>query len=427
MEKITLVILAAGMGSRFGGLKQIEPVDPEGHIIIDFSLFDAWRAGFRDVVFIIKREMEAEFRECIGDRMEQYFHVSYVYQDLDRLPEGIEAPEGRTKPWETGHALACCKGVVNGPFAVINADDFYGRTAFSEIYDFLAAQTDESKYAMVGYRLKNTVTEFGSVARGVCEIEDGMLTGVTERTKIFKKGTDAEYTEDGEHFFPLAGDTIVSMNLWGFSARVLDELWARMGAFLTEAMKTNPLKCEYFLPFVVNEQRAGAAVRGNVVRRDLPRGSGICQGSRGQDEGGGHLYGGALEMNENLFEVLRAFRLDAKPVSCEPYGCGHINVTYLAVTESGLRYILQKINNNTFRDVAGLMENITAVTEFLRTKTDNPRGVLTLVKTHDGASYLHAQDAYWRVYDFVEDSICLQLPETDEDFYQSAVGFGTFQ
>ena len=132
-------------------------------------------------------------------------------------------------------------------------------------------------------------------------------------------------------------------------------------------------------------------------------------------------------MNENLFEVLRAFRLDTKPVSCEPYGCGHINVTYLAVTESGRRYILQKINNNTFRDVAGLMENITAVTEFLRTKTDDPRSVLTLVKTHDGASYLHAQDAYWRVYDFVEDSICLQLPETDEDFYQSAVGFGTFQ
>ena len=203
MEKITLVILAAGMGSRFGGLKQIEPVDPEGHIIIDFSLFDAWRAGFRDVVFIIKREMEAEFRECIGDRMEQYFHVSYVYQDLDRLPESIEAPEGRTKPWGTGHALACCKGVVNGPFAVINADDFYGRTAFSEIYDFLAAQTDESKYAMVGYRLKNTVTEFGSVARGVCEIEDGMLTGVTYREDlasvkeaVAKMKAEGIYTEE---------------------------------------------------------------------------------------------------------------------------------------------------------------------------------------------------------------------------------------
>lgn len=200
----SLVIMAAGMGSRFGGLKQIEPVDPEGHIIIDFSLFDAWRAGFRDVVFIIKREMEGEFRACIGDRMKKFFHVSYVYQELDRLPEGIALPEGRTKPWGTGHALACCKGAVNGPFAVINADDFYGRTAFSEIYDFLATQTDESQYAMVGYRLRNTVTEFGSVARGVCEIENNMLTGVTERTKIFKKGADAEYTEDGRAFLPAA-------------------------------------------------------------------------------------------------------------------------------------------------------------------------------------------------------------------------------
>ena len=143
----SLVIMAEGMGSRFGGLKQIEPVDPEGHIIIDFSLFDVWRAGFRDAVFIIKREMEAEFRECFGDRMERYFHVSYVFQELERLPEGISVPAGRAKPWGTGHALACCKGVVNGPFAVINADDFYGRTAFSEIYDFLAAQTDESCYA----------------------------------------------------------------------------------------------------------------------------------------------------------------------------------------------------------------------------------------------------------------------------------------
>ena len=263
-QKPALVIMAAGMGSRFGGLKQIEPVDPEGHIIIDFSLFDSWRAGFRDVVFIIKREMEAEFRACIGDRMERYFHVSYVYQDLDRLPEGIEIPKGRTKPWGTGHALACCRGTVNGPFAVINADDFYGRTAFSEIYSFLEAQTDASKYAMVGYRLKNTVTEFGSVARGVCEIENGMLTGVTERTKIYKKGADAEYTEDGVQFFPLAGDTIVSMNLWGFSARVLDELWNRMGVFLNDAIPANPLKCEYFLPAVVSNlleaDRATAAV-----------------------------------------------------------------------------------------------------------------------------------------------------------------------
>ncbi len=250
----SLVIMAAGMGSRFGGLKQIAPVDPEGHLIIDFSLYDAWRAGFRDAVFIITRAMEADFRACIGDRMERYFRVRYVYQELDRLPDGFAVPAGRTKPWGTGHALACCKGTVDGPFAVINADDFYGRTAFSEIYDFLAAQHGEHSYAMVGYRLRNTLTEFGSVARGVCEIENGLLTGVTERAKIFKKGAHAEYTEDGAHFFPLPGDTIVSMNIWGFSAQMLDELWTRMPAFLRTGLAENPLKCEYFLPFVVNEQ-----------------------------------------------------------------------------------------------------------------------------------------------------------------------------
>ena len=260
-----LVIMAAGMGSRFGGLKQMEPVDREGHSIIDFSMYDARRAGFRDLVFIIKREHEALFRERIGTRMERFFHVEYVYQELTDIPAGYSVPDGRVKPWGTGQAVACCRNVLHGPFAVVNSDDFYGRTAFSTIYEFLRTNDDEHCYAMVGYRVRNTVTEFGSVARGVCEIEDGMLTGVTERTKIFKKGADAEYTEDGEHFFPLAGDTIVSMNLWGFSARVLDELWARMGAFLTEAMKTNPLKCEYFLPFVVNEQLADKSASVQVL------------------------------------------------------------------------------------------------------------------------------------------------------------------
>ena len=255
MHQPTLVIMAAGMGSRFGGPKQITPVDPQGHIIIDFSLFDAWRAGFRKVVFIIKREMEADFREVIGDRMEQYFEVTYVYQDGERLPEGYSVPEGRTKPWGTGHAVACCKGAVDGPFAVINADDFYGPSAFSTIYDYLAANEDESAYAMVGYRLRNTVTEHGSVARGVCEVENGKLTNITERTKIYKRGENAAFTEDdGQTFTDLPGSTIVSMNLWGFSAAFIDQLWARFPAFLDKNVPVNPLKCEYFLPFVVDEQ-----------------------------------------------------------------------------------------------------------------------------------------------------------------------------
>ncbi len=257
----TLVIMAAGMGSRFGGLKQIEPMDEQGHIIIDFSLFDAWRAGFRDIVFVIKPELDETFREAIGSRMERYFHVSYVYQTLDRLPAGYSLPAGRTKPWGTGHAIACCKDVLNGPFAVINADDFYGPTAFSTIYEFLSANREQNRYAMVGYRLRNTVTEFGSVARGVCSVENGLLTDIVERTKIFKRGDDAAYTEDGETFVDLPGDTIVSMNLWGFTAKMLDELVRGFPAFLEENLPKNPLKCEYFLPFAVDAQlKSGAAV-----------------------------------------------------------------------------------------------------------------------------------------------------------------------
>ena len=260
MNKPTLVIMAAGMGSRFGGLKQIEPVDDQGHIIIDFSLFDAWRAGFRNLVFIIKPEMRGAFQETIGNRMEPYFNITYVYQTIDNLPSGYAVPEGREKPWGTGHAILCCKDVIDGPFTVINADDFYGPTAFSVIYDYLTNNEDDSRYAMVGYRLCNTVTENGSVARGVCEVEKGLLTSIAERTKIFKNGNDAKFTEDGESFVDLPGDTIVSMNFWGFTRKMLQELDNRFSAFLDTTLKSNPLKGEYFLPSVVNDHlEAGTA------------------------------------------------------------------------------------------------------------------------------------------------------------------------
>ena len=267
MKKPVLVIMAAGMGSRFGGLKQIAPVDDQGHIIIDFSLLDAYRAGFRDLVFIIKPELEESFREAIVNRMEKYFNITFVHQTIDKLPEGYSVPADRVKPWGTGHAILCCKDVLDGPFAVINADDFYGPTAFSAIYDYLANNEDESRYAMIGYRVRNTVTENGSVARGVCEVKDGLLTGVTERTKIFKNGNDAKFTEDdGKTFTDLPGDTIVSMNLWGFTAKMIKELDERFAAFLDNAIVTNPLKGEYFLPSVVNDQ----LVAGTATVRVLP-------------------------------------------------------------------------------------------------------------------------------------------------------------
>ncbi|CAH0542155.1 hypothetical protein [Oscillospiraceae bacterium] len=261
----TLVIMAAGMGSRFGGLKQMTPVDEEGHFIIDFSLYDAYQAGFRRVAFIIKREIEQTFRETIGARMEKWFHVDYVYQELDRLPEGFAVPEGRRKPWGTAHAVACCRGVVEGPFAVINSDDFYGRGAYEAIYRFLTENKAPHHYAMLGYQLRNTVTEFGSVARGVCHVQDGMLLDITERTKIFKRGQDAAYTEDGETFVPLSGDTQVSMNFWGFTPEILDEIWNAFPAFLAENLPVNPEKCEFYLPTFVGSRLAEKKVSVRVL------------------------------------------------------------------------------------------------------------------------------------------------------------------
>ena len=264
-HELTLVIMAAGMGSRFGGLKQMTPVDEEGHFIIDFSLYDAYQAGFRRVAFIIKREIEQTVRETIGARMEKWFHVDYVYQELDRLPEGFAVPEGRRKPWGTAHAVACCRGVVEGPFAVINSDDFYGRGAYEAIFRFLTESEAPHHYAMLGYQLRNTVTEFGSVARGVCHVQDGMLLDITERTKIFKRGQDAAYTEDGETFVPLSGDSLVSMNFWGFTPEILDEIWAAFPAFLTENLPANPEKCEFYLPTFVGSRLAEGKVCVHVL------------------------------------------------------------------------------------------------------------------------------------------------------------------
>ena len=258
MKKPVLVVMAAGMGSRYGGLKQIDPVDKEGHIIMDFSIFDAVKAGFEKVVFIIKKENEQDFRAAIGDRLSEKIKVSYVFQELTNLPEGYGVPEGRVKPWGTGHAIMSCMGEIDGPFVVINADDFYGSHAFQVAYDYLTTHQDEEgiyRYMMVGYRLENTLTDNGHVARGVCEMDaQGYLADIHERTHIEKRGNGAAYTEDeGKTWIPISGDATVSMNMWGFSESILGELQSRFSAFLEENLKKNPLKCEYFLPFVVDE------------------------------------------------------------------------------------------------------------------------------------------------------------------------------
>ena len=251
MNKPTLVIMAAGMGSRFGGCKQITPVDADGHIIIDYSIYDAVRAGFGSVVCVIKPEMESDFRAAIGDRIAEHVDLHYAYQTIDRLPAGYSVPEGRTKPWGTAHAVLCAKDLVPGAFAAINADDFYGAGAFREAARFLSAPHAENEHAMVAYRVENTLTENGSVSRGVCTVKDGLLSGIVERTQIVPCEGGAKFIDGAEETFLPAG-TPVSMNMWAFSLFILEEMEARFPAWLDENMAQNPLKCEYFLPLIPN-------------------------------------------------------------------------------------------------------------------------------------------------------------------------------
>lgn len=256
MKNPVLVIMAAGMGSRYGGMKQMDPIDDEGHLIIDFSLYDAVKAGFKEVIFIIKKENEKDFRECIGDRISDKIKVIYVYQE-QKLPEGFAVPAGRTKPFGTGHAVLSCIDALDAPFAVINADDYYGSHAFTVMYDYLMHHKDDEKYryAMVGYILENTLTDNGFVSRGVCRKDaQGHLIEITERTHIEKKDGGAAYTEDdGVTWHSLPKDSTVSMNMWGFQPSMLQELKNRFRRFLECELEKNPLKCEFFLPSVVGE------------------------------------------------------------------------------------------------------------------------------------------------------------------------------
>lgn len=256
-QKPTLVIMAAGMGSRFGGLKQLTPVGPSGELIIDYSIHDALAAGFGDIVFVIKHAIEDAFKENIGNRIEKYAPVRYVFQELDKLPAGFSVPKGREKPWGTGHAVLCCKGIVEGAFAVINADDYYGTEGFKLLAEFLSKPQDDNKkhIAMAGYKLENTLTENGYVSRGICETdENGKLISLVERTHIEIKDGVAAFTEDdGETWETLPCGCPVSMNCWAFPAGSLDSFEELFTDFLKE--KGNELKSEFYLPFAVDHMR----------------------------------------------------------------------------------------------------------------------------------------------------------------------------
>lgn len=254
--KPTLIIMAAGMGSRYGGPKQIDKITNAGEIILDFSLYDAMMAGFTRAVFVIKEEHRDVFRELVDERAGRFMEIEYAYQRLEDLPRGFTVPPERTKPWGTAHAVMACRSLIKGPFAVINADDYYGPEGFQKIYDYLTSHEDREKYAycMIGYMLKNTVTDNGHVARGVCVTdENGFLRQITERTRIMKRNGAIAYTEDeGRTWTELPGETVVSMNFWGFSLSMMKELEEGFPAFLEETLKADPVKGEYPLPTVAD-------------------------------------------------------------------------------------------------------------------------------------------------------------------------------
>jgi NDP-sugar pyrophosphorylase family protein len=257
----TLVILAAGMGSRYGGMKQIDGVGSHGEPIIEFSIYDAWRAGFRKVVLIIRREHESLFRKALTDRVQNGgMEVEFAYQDMANIPNEFQVPEGREKPWGTTHALLACKGIVNEPFAIINADDFYGKDAYKVIYDYLCNEIQDDAYAMVGFKCLNTLTENGTVTRGLCEEKDGYLSHIAEIQKIALQNGHAVYDSNGE-WKTIDDSALVSMNFWGFTPKIFDEAEPIFAEFLKQNLQTNPMKCEHVIPTMM-----GKLVQENKVK-----------------------------------------------------------------------------------------------------------------------------------------------------------------
>ena len=399
MSAPTLLVLAAGMGSRYGGLKQVVPVNDAGDAIVDYSVFDAVRAGFGRVVFVIRKAIEEPFKTAVGSRLEQHVPVDYAFQELDCLPPGFTVPQGRTKPWGTLHAALVGAEKIEGSFAVINADDFYGAESYRVLAQHL--QSDTVNCAMIGFTLRNTLSDFGPVSRGICSVDrDGLLLGTLEKTSIVRSGEGARSVGEDPPV-SLSGDEIVSMNMWGFVRSAVPLLARDFHHFLEacgDRSQGGELPSQGGEPHRVGRAGAGrcTALQRQVVRCDLPRGSRACSCCHIRADTRRTVPREALAVTRanTPDEVLRHFCMEGSFVSALPHGSGHINQSYCVSYDEGgqvRRYLLQRVNTAVFKQPELLMDNVQRVTSHLAGKVagqhDADRRVLKLVHTRDGSTW----------------------------------------
>ncbi|WP_276496641.1 phosphotransferase [Pontibacter litorisediminis] len=451
----TLLILAAGMATRYGSLKQLDAFGPNGETIIDYSIHDAVRAGFGKVVFVLRKSIEEEFKAVMQHRLPAQVTAEYVTQELDMLPTGYQVPSGRTKPWGTGHAVWVASAKLQEPFAVINADDFYGYESFKLAADFLNNSKDEMEYGLIGFKLANTLSDHGSVSRGVCTFgPDHTLSALTELTKIIRTDNGRILVQDEDAAQnELKGDEIVSMNLMAFKPSVFPHFEKYLKVFLEE--KGNEPKAEFYLPSVVNAMLATGAARVQVIATPekwfgvtYPEDkhsttqqllalleAGIYPNSLWEELGRSTPNNTDAQAEARLREVLAQFDLKGSIASVQPYGSGHIHDTYAVKNgdDSCPDYLLQRINHNVFKNVPLLMENIDLVTQHLRQKLQHIPGarpdeeVLTLVPTQSKQSYHQDQDGnYWRVYLLLDGTRSYDIVETPQQAFEGGKAFGKF-
>lgn len=417
MNEPTLIILAAGLGSRYGGLKQLDAFLPQNKTIIEYSIYDAFKAGFRKFVIVIKKENEEAVKQMISHSFDNYFNITYVYQ---------EAWKDRIKPLGTAHALYCCKDVAKGTMGIINGDDYYGYESFVKLYHDLKTKVDQSHYVMVGYRLENTLSANGGVSRGICFEEDGYLKTVQECTGIIEKNGCIKNDDALE----LHKDQIVSMNMWGFDENIFKEIEERLEIFLNNEYKQNPEKAEFYLPAIFDNLIKENKVQVRILKSDA-KWYGVTYKEDRQEVIDGitkqldHYQTNLIEydkLTQKIKIIASKFNIQGEVVQVLLNSSGNINDTYQIITTTD-HYLLQRINHHIFKDVEGLMNNMSLITHYLLNMNQT---TLELIPTLEDTLYLEDEGNYYRIFKFIENSFTYDHSEYVEDFYRTAKCFGEF-